>query len=178
MKTYLIHMSTAIEREELVKSIVDLTSAEIFEGIIVPGDGNRGCTLSHYYIYKQIPKDEDLLIFEDDCEIIDPSFITYIEEKKKCYDVVFIGVNSLGVDIKQRVLSYGTHAMWISRKALNAFIEYFPKAKAKAIDGIWNELEHVYKLKYFRPKDINRFVKQKEGLISYITGKPRITPEH
>ena len=178
MKTYVIHMSTATEREELVKSIVDLTSAEIFEGVIVPGDGNRGCTLSHYHIYKQIPEDEDLLIFEDDCEILDPSFVSYIEEKKALYDVIFIGVNSLGVDINKRVCSYGTHAMWISRKALNTFIQHFPKAKAKAIDNIWNELEHIYKLKYFRPKDNNRFVKQKEGLISYITGKPRITPGH
>lgn len=171
-------MSTATEREELVKSIVDLTSAEIFEGIIVPDDGVLGCALSHYYIYKQIPENEDLLIFEDDCEIIDPSFVTYIEEKKKRYDVIFIGVNSLGVDINNRACSYGTHAMWISRKALNAFIQHYPKAKARQVDRIWNELEHVYKLKYFRPKDINRFVKQKEGLVSYITGKPRITPEH
>lgn len=117
-------------------------------------------------------------IFEDDCEILDPSFVSYIEEKKALYDVIFIGVNSLGVDINKRVCSYGTHAMWISRKALNTFIQHFPKAKAKAIDNIWNELEHIYKLKYFRPKDNNRFVKQKEGLISYITGKPRITPGH
>lgn len=171
-------MSTATEREELVKSIVDLTSAEIFEGVIVPGDGKRGCALSHYQIYKQIPEDEDLLIFEDDCEILDPSFVSYIEGKKALYDVIFIGVNSLGVDINKRVCSYGTHAMWISRKALNTFIQHFPKAKAKAVDNIWNELEHIYKLKYFRPKDNNRFVKQKEGLISYITGKPRITPGH
>jgi hypothetical protein len=172
-KSYIIHISTATERAEIVKSIVDLTGAEVFEGIIIPGNGHKGCTMSHLTIYKQVPEDNDLLIFEDDCEILDPSFVTYIEEKKKQYDVVFIGINSRDFDINKRECSYGTHAMWISRKALDIFIEHFPKTNTEAIDHIWNEIEHIYNLKYFRPKEPYQFVRQKPGLLSYINGKAR-----
>jgi hypothetical protein len=88
-------MSSATDREHLVKSIVDLTGVTTFEAIVVPDDGRLGCNMSHREIYKQIPMGEDLLIFEDDCEIIDPTFIHYITSNKSTHDIIYIGVNSI-----------------------------------------------------------------------------------
>jgi hypothetical protein len=167
-------MSSAREREELVSSIIDLTNARMFEAIVTPDNGHIGCTSSHRTIYQRIPAGEDLLIFEDDCEVLDPSFMEHVEMNKKDYDIIYIGVYGV-FDTPDGYLtpsgSCGTHAMWISSRALNAFLN--TETHIKEIDHIWSFIEYKHNLRVLRPTPFDRFVRQKRGLISYITGTPR-----
>lgn len=176
-------MSTATERASLVQAIVDLTGAEVFEAVVLPENPGLGCATSHRTVYESVLREETavaavaavaeekaggLLLFEDDCRIVDPSFLALIEEKKTAYDLIYIGVNSTFRNYQRRLCSYGTHAMWISQKALRAFLAH-PSAK-KPVDHQWNEVEHAAKLKVWRPADPHKYVRQQPGLVSYITG--------
>jgi hypothetical protein len=160
-------MSSATERDGLVKSIVDLTNAEIFEAIVMD---NRvaGCIASHTEIYKRVPEGEDLMVFEDDCEIFDASFPQVVAENKHKYDLMYIGVNMNTTSGSKITGSYGTHAMWISPKAIKIFLKH--KHRNVPFDHIWNDIEKEYKLSVWRPSNIHQYVKQKSGLVSYITG--------
>jgi hypothetical protein len=173
MKRVIIHMSSATERASLVQALVDLTGAEVFEAVVVPENPVLGCATSHRTIYESVLRtpDEDLLLFEDDCMIVDPSFLALIEEKRIAYDLIYIGVNSRFLDHKRRLCSYGTHAMWISAKALRAFRAYPPSKKP--IDHLWNDVAYAAKLKVWRPTDPHKYVRQQPDLVSYISGSIR-----
>jgi len=170
MKRVIIHMSKATEREDLVQALVDLTGAEVFEAVVLPKNPVLGCAISHRTIYESVLVGEDaekgLLLFEDDCMIVDPSFLTLIEEKRTEYDLIYIGVNSTFTKEGQ-LGSYGTHAMWISAKALRALMAHPPSKKP--IDHLWNDVAHAAKLKVWRPTDPYQYVRQKPGLASYIS---------
>lgn len=164
-------MSSAKEREFLVKRIVELTGAEIFEAI-VKESGRDGCRLSHEAIYKGIPEGEDLLLFEDDCVVNDESFLDFVKNNKKKYDIIYIGVNHVHLDEnKKPYKSFGTHSMWISYKAIQAYFKY--STDCKEVDNIWCAVEHAYKLKVLRANPIDKYTTQHEGFISYITGQTR-----
>jgi hypothetical protein len=164
-------MTNAVERDSLVRSIVNLTGAQIFEAII-KRRGVDGCRISHTIIYCSVAEKEDILIFEDDCEIIDPTFMNLIPEFKSVCDLAYIGVNQS--EIKEgNMISYGTHAMWISEHAKKCFIDYVYKTKTQEVDNIWNEVEQMYKLRVWRPLESNKYVQQKSSLSSYITGHIR-----
>jgi len=170
-------MKSATERDFLVKRIVKLTGAEIFEAI-VKEDGRDGCRLSHETIYKGIPKGEDLLLFEDDCVINDESFLHFIKENKSKYDIIYIGMNHVHLDENNKPYkSFGTHSMWISYTAIQTYLEY--STSCKEVDNIWSEIEINHKLKVLRANPINKYIVQHEGFISYITGRPRrkVNPE-
>lgn len=62
MITKIIHMSSAVERNDLVNKIINLTGGTIFEAIICD-KGVDGCRKSHMEVYKQVPENKDLLIF-------------------------------------------------------------------------------------------------------------------
>jgi hypothetical protein len=110
--------------------------------------------------------------FEDDCEIIDDSFKDIIKKNKHKYDIMYIGVNYSYNDIGGPSYgSWGTHAMWISTKAIQLFLNY--NDNQNPVDHIWNEIERIYKLRVWRPFIKDKYVKQKTGLISYITNTPR-----
>ena len=165
-------MSSATERDELVERIVKLTGAEIFEAIVIKESGRDGCRKSHETIYKEIPEGQDLLLFEDDCVVKDESFLEFVEENKSKYDIIYIGMNHIIFNSdKTPRRSWGTHSMWISYKALQAYLRYSPSAKE--VDNIWGEVENKCKLKVLRANPINKYTNQREGLKSYITGKPR-----
>jgi glycosyltransferase involved in cell wall biosynthesis len=170
--SYIIHMSSAKEREGLVNKIVGLFGSTIYEAIVIKGNGVAGCLASHTNIYKLIPEGDDLLIFEDDCEIIDDSFKDIIKKKKHKYDIMYIGVNNSYADIGGPSYgSWGTHAMWISTNAIQLFLNY--NDNQNPVDHIWNEIERIYKLRVWRPYIKDKYVKQKTGLVSYITNTPR-----
>lgn len=175
MITKIIHISSATERDFLVERIVKLTGAEIFEGIVVKGngqDGRDGCRLSHEEIYKGIPKGEDLLIFEDDCVINDESFLDFIKENKDNYDIIYIGVNSVLLDKNNMPYkSSGTHSMWLSYNAIRIYLKYH--RNHKEVDHIWCEIEKLYNLKVLRANPITKYTVQHEGFVSYITGTLR-----
>ena len=170
--SYVIHMSSAKEREGLVNKIVELFNSVVYEAIVIKGNGVAGCRESHIDIYKKIPIGDDLLLFEDDCEIIDDSFKEIITKNKKNYDVIYIGTNNTFVDSSGMAYgSWGTHAMWISSKAIQLFLSNYDNIKP--VDHIWNDIERIYKLRVWRPYIKDKYVKQKTGLISYITDRPR-----
>lgn len=167
-----IHMSSATERSGLVSDIIALTNARVFEAIVTPRNGHIGCTRSHRAIYREVPVGEDLLIFEDDCEIIDPSFMEYVETHKKDYDIIYIGILSRFTTLNENWIpsgSYGTHAMWIGPTALKAFIN--TKTDIIQIDHIWSMIENRDKLRVLRAVPNDRYVRQKQGIPSYIRRK-------
>jgi len=162
-------MSSATERSGLVSDIIALTNARVVEAIVTPHDGRIGCTRSHRAIYREVPAGEDLLVFEDDCEIIDPSFMEYVETHKKDYDIIYIGLLSRFNSPNKYWIpsgSYGTHAMWIGPTALNAFLN--TKTDIKEVDHIWSMIENRDKLRVLRATPNDRYVCQKQGLPSYI----------
>jgi len=166
--SYIIHVSSATEREDLVNKIVELCNSIIYEAVVIKGNGESGCLASHTNVYKQIPHGDDLLIFEDDCEIIDDSFIEIIRKNKHNYDIMYIGITYNSTDIGGPIIgSWGTHAMWISSKAIQLFLNY--NDSDNPVDHIWNEIERIYKLRVWRPFIKDKYVKQKIGLVSYIT---------
>lgn len=170
--SYIIHMSSVKEREHLVNKIVEMFGSIVYEAIVINGDGAAGCRESHTDIYKKIPIGDDLLLFEDDCEIIDDSFKNIIKKNKNKYDIIYIGVthkstNSLNVTGGPKNGSWGTHAMWISSKAIQLFLNY--KDNQNPVDHSWNEIERIYNLNVWRPYIKDKYVKQKNGLISLIT---------
>lgn len=171
MKTYVIHMISAVERDELVNTIVNVTGATLFDAICIQGDGIAGCMASHTHIYKSLGPEEDVLVFEDDCEIIDPSFMYFIEHNKHAYDIIYIGTNHTFYT-PSGIGSWGTHAMWISPKAIRNFLQH--TATSRGVDNIWVDVEHIYKLNVWRPPHPYTYVIQKRGLISYVNGTPRV----
>ena len=112
------------------------------------------------------------MLFEDDCEILDPSFVDFVNNNKHNYDLMYIGTNRNLVKDSVIVGSWGTHAMWISARAIDCFLIH--ERKQKAIDNIWNDVEQQFKLKVYRPDPPNKYVVQKLGLKSLITGGIRI----
>jgi hypothetical protein len=170
--SYIIHVSSAIERKELVNKIVNLLNSIIYEAIVIKDNGVAGCLASHTDIYRKIPHGDDLFIFEDDCEIIDDSFIDIVKKNKHRYDIMYIGTCNTFIDTNGIAYgSWGTHAMWISTKAIQLFLNY--NDKQNPVDHIWNNIERINKLRVWRPYIKDKYVKQKLGLISYITNTPR-----
>lgn len=163
METYIIHNEQTTERKNLVAELQKKTGATIFPAIMM---SNRveGCHASHKEIY--IQSKEDILIFEDDCEIVSENFLEPIIFKDQ-YSLIYLGVNkniSFG--------SYGSHAMWISKFAKDCFIKHNQPITI-GVDIAWNNVEQYYKLKTYRPDPVNKYVQQKKGLRSLITGRIR-----
>ena len=119
-------MTSAIERNELVEKILQITGGEVFEAIVVPNNGHDGCLKSHTEVYKQVPENESLLVFEDDCVIRDETFLEFINKNKSDYDIIYIGVNSICKfnEKNEPIASWGTHSMWINSKAIKSFLHY------------------------------------------------------
>jgi hypothetical protein len=163
MKTYILHSETCTERDYLVQDILRRTPAVVFPAVMLP-NGGEGCTTSHFRMYEQ--DSDDVLVFEDDCEILSDDFLDPLCHREQ-YDLVYIGVNSI-----RPTGSYGTHAMWISAHAKKCFLEHNGDKK-RPIDHLWNEVEQQYKLRVWRPDPIDRYVQQKKGLRSLITGRLR-----
>ena len=170
--SYIIHMSSAKEREGLVNKIAELFNSVVYEAIVIKGNSVAGCRESHTDIYKKIPIGDDLLLFEDDCEIIDDSLKNIIKKNKRKHDLIYIGTNNTFVDSSGIAYgSWGTHAMWISSKAIQLYLSH--NDNIKPVDHIWNDIERIYNLRVWRPYIKDKYVKQKTGLISYITDRPR-----
>lgn len=158
-KIFIIHYDLCLERKPLVEKIVGMTGATVFSAI---KDRKIGCYLSHLTIYKS--KESDLIVFEDDCEILDKSFIDLLPSLIDQYDLVYFGVNHI---LKKG--SYGTHAMWISDYARQCFINNNGDIHIP-VDHMWNHIENKYNLRVWRPNPKDRYVRQKIGLKSITTG--------
>jgi GR25 family glycosyltransferase involved in LPS biosynthesis len=169
MRCFVIHAQDCWARKSYVKALVEKAGATIFDAIMDPLDGNNGCNQSHFAVYRLTGSDEDLLIFEDDCEIVSDDFLRPLELKDR-YDVVFLGVNSFGV-----TGSYGTHALWMSARAKARFLSYIETRKQPfpPMDHLWNEAIQACGLHVWRPSPVTKYVRQAKFVKSLITGQIR-----
>ena len=169
MKTYVIHAAISVDREPLVEELILQANAEVYPAIILL-DGREGCRQSHFSAYRSTS--EDVLVFEDDCEIIADDFLSPIPLFREHYDLIYLGYNSLC-----NSGSWGTHALWVSPRAKNCLFNWLPSYETvmPPLDLIWNHVEHTSPcesggLRVWRPADGRRYVRQKPGLRSIITG--------
>lgn len=167
---FVIHNSSELVRKPLVDKLVKLTGAKVFQAIML---NNRvdGCRQSHTAVYKLVKPDEPVIVFEDDCEVIDDSFMNVIQNHSSTHDIIFFGTNRTYYK-DNKVQIWGTHAIWISPYAKECFLKYRPIRLE--VDHIWNEIIVKYDLRVWVPPKHDMFVRQKLGLISTINGSPRV----
>jgi GR25 family glycosyltransferase involved in LPS biosynthesis len=172
VKKYVIHMPSSVDRDELVKNIINITGASIFDAICSKNP-IEGCARSHIEIYKKEPN-EPVIIFEDDCVILDKNILSLVDMYKDNHDIIYFGVNKSFLNDKRKIQSWGTHAMWISQKAKKIVVDDFNKnGFTIAFDLYLNKLCDSNNLRVWRPADITKYCIQKTGLKSTLTGKIR-----
>ena len=172
MKTYVIHMSKTKEREPYVKILKDTFGAEVFEGIsgekldsFLPGQ--VGCFQSHYAIYLSLPPNEDVLIFEDDCEVLDPSVKDLLRTLKRDYDIIYLGCYHI-YKKNGYTKSHGTFGYWLSSETVKLLLKDL--TMKEPIDHHLCTIAETYKLRVWRSTPKDKYIKQKVGLRSTICG--------
>lgn len=186
LPAYIIHNSKQKEREDIVKKLVEATDAKIVEAVWSTDDPVWGCRESHKKVAR-LAKEEhpfsSYLVFEDDCEIVDPSFLDLMVENPDV-DVLYFGVNGFCTHKLPFPLrhSWGTHAMMLSPKARDALLEKeekylqmkFPLGN-HPLDQLFCVMEHCEELKVWKPDErkMKKWVRQKPGLVSAISGAVR-----
>ena len=173
MKSYVIHLESAVERKPYIEKIQSILPTEIFPAFFTPENGHLGCTASHLELYKRHPND-GLLVWEDDCEILRDDILDVVNRYKSDHDIVYLGVNSKFKETpKSPEFSYGTHAMWLSPTAREKIQAMRHLVKTKEIDHLWNQTQQKFKLRAWRPDPIDMYCRQAPRLLSYITNKTR-----
>lgn len=161
MKTYILHLERATEREPYVKALQEQTGGIVIQGIDNPQDGRIGTRDSHLKVYQMCEEDEDVLVFEDDCIFHDPHCLEVLASHTQDYDLIYLGVNSEFHETPRGpLLSYGTHAMWISAYARKRILAYSQLVRTKEIDHLWNQVQTKYKLRVLRPDTPDKYVRQ------------------
>lgn len=161
MKVFVLHLEEAVERLPLVQELQRKTGAIAVPGIYNRQDGRLGTRDSHLKAYRMCGEDDDLLVFEDDCEIHDIRCLELLTNYKKDYDIIYLGVNSEFQETpKGPRLSYGAHAMWMSADARKKLLAYSQIVKTKEIDHLWNQVQTKYKLRVLRPDTPDKYVRQ------------------
>jgi len=175
MKAFVIHHSASTDRDDLVKTLVDATGAEIVEAVWFedPHKRKEGCAKSHIKVAQLADPNEPYLVFEDDCILADDW--ADVLDGKEDYDIVYLGVNSNGGT------PFGTHAMLIRPAAREAILEDTERLH----DAVWDTwaYDHIVHLLakqrnlrvWTPPEEAQwfRWAMQKKGMISTITGAPR-----
>jgi GR25 family glycosyltransferase involved in LPS biosynthesis len=151
-----------------------------------------GCAHSHIdLIHDALSKNEmALAIFEDDCDFRDTitqeELTTYISTANtldKPWDILLLGgteyVESKEVSAGYRQVGrfWGTHALILRERGMRAALKAFDAAQKEGTfllaDWMYNEAIRLESLVCYGPTDPFRFCRQKEGLMSYLTGKVR-----
>lgn len=174
--SFVIHHHESTDRDELVQDIVKKTKAIQMEAIWLDNK-QKGCSLSHVHVAKMALKLYPLkhyLVFEDDCVLSDDW-----EEALKgmeMADVVYIGYNG-----KCEHTIFGTHALYLSPKARDVIIDFTAEVAEDvvekwAFDHILTRLCRTKGLVVAMPKLEHKeiYAVQKKGLVSTITGNPRV----
>ena len=128
MKTFIIHLDSATERKQHVEELVKITGGEVVSAVkaylpenwLVKAPGHYGCRDSHIKCLEMA--EDDCLIFEDDCEIVDKSIFLMLPEMKHLYDFIYLG--ALPNSIVRSSEMYGTHSIWVSKKAKECFMKH------------------------------------------------------
>jgi hypothetical protein len=173
--SFVIHHSNHVERDEVVKDILEKSKATMFEAYLLP-DGLRGNLMSHVGVAKlarSMAPNKHYIVFEDDCELLD-----HWEETLKGaqeYDVVYIGYTD-----RCEKATFGTHALCLSPRARDMIIQkavfYANDTERKnAFDWILSKMCREEGLTVAMPKMEYRetFCRQKRGIKSTVTGEVR-----
>jgi hypothetical protein len=186
LPAYIIHNSNQTERKEIVDNLIQTTGAKVVEAVWNTQDPVWGCRESHKKVAvlaKEEHPDSAYLVFEDDCEIVDPHFLELIVENPDV-DLLYFGVNGFCVHkLPYRLQhSWGTHAMYMTPKVRDLFLnkeaEYlqlrFPLGN-HPLDQLFCVMEDKENLKVWKPneKTMKKWVRQKPGLKSAISGSIR-----
>ena len=186
LPAYIIHNSNQIERKDIVDKLIQTTGAKLVEAVWNTQDPVWGCRESHKKVAK-LAKEEHpesaYLVFEDDCEIMDPSFINLIPEHSKC-DLIYFGVNGYCIHMEPFPIkhSWGTHALYITPKVRDTILEKesiymtmrFPR-KNHPFDQLLCVMAFFEHWNVWKPDEafMNKWVRQKPGLVSSISGSIR-----
>lgn len=176
MKAYIIHHDQCLDRKDSVQELQQRTGAEIVDAVW-EDDRVKGCKLSHMKVAWQSKQDnpnKPYIVFEDDCEILEDNDV--ILSSLPDADVVYFGFNSMGYHKEGKYpLIFGTHALKISPKARDVILHYAEWSQ-EPFDHILSKLCHSFHLTVSHHDWSNRetYVRQRKGLISTITQKPRI----
>ena len=186
LPAYIIHNSQQVEREEIVNKVIQTTGAKIVEAVWNKKDPVSGCRESHKKVAKLAKEehpDSPYLVFEDDCEILDPHFIDILSEHLDV-DMLYFGLNGYCFHMKPFPLkhSWGTHAMMMTPKARDTLLEkealylkmQFPLGN-HPYDMLMCVMAERENLKVWKPDEtsMTRWVRQKPGLTSSISGNIR-----
>jgi GR25 family glycosyltransferase involved in LPS biosynthesis len=155
-----------------------------------------GCAHSHIDLIHDAlsKKDSVLAIFEDDCdfsdEITEKEIATYISRADtlgRPWDILLLGgteyVESKEVSAEYTQVGrfWGTHALILQERGMRAALKAFDAAQKQGIfllaDWMYNEAIRLDSLVCYGPTDPFRLCKQKEGLVSQLTGKVRNYPK-
>ena len=186
LPAYIIHNSDQVERKEIIEKLIQTTGAKVVEAVWNTKDPVWGCRESHKKVArlaKEEHPDRSYLVFEDDCEIVNPNFLELLLENPEV-DILYFGVNGFcthQLPFKLRH-SWGTHAMMMTPKARDIFLaneaEYlqmrFPLGN-HPLDQLFCVMEAKEDLKVWKPDErtMKKWVRQKPGLKSAISGSIR-----
>jgi len=154
--------------------------------------GNIGCTHSHIELIHRALKagDKSLILFEDDCEF-EPEVTTeimmnYIHTANTLgepWDILLLGGTEY---VETEILTseytkvnrfWGAHALILRERGMRAALKAFAASQKKGDflpgDWLYNEAIKLDGLVCFGPSNPFRFCRQKEGLLSYLTGTLR-----
>lgn len=155
--------------------------------------GNIGCTHSHIELIHRALKagDKALILFEDDCEFrpeVDSAAMTkYIHMANtlgEAWDILLLGgteyvdsAETSSPDYKKVTRFWGAHALILRERGMRAALKAFAEAQKRGDflpgDWLYNEAIRLDGLVCYGPADPFRFCRQKEGLLSYLTGTVR-----
>lgn len=186
LPAYIIHNYDQVDRKELVEKLIEATGAKVVEAIWSEKDPVWGCRESHKKvarIAKQEYPDSAYLVFEDDCEIVNSSFLKIILENLD-KDIVYFGVNGFCVHNQPFPLqhSWGTHAMMMTPKARDLLLTKESKYLEMEFplgyhpyDQLMCVLAECENLKVWKPNEqsMTKWVRQRPGLKSAISGSIR-----
>ena len=186
LPAYIIHNSGQTERKDLVEKLIQTTGAKVVEAVWNTLDPVWGCRESHKKVArlaKEEHPDSPYLVFEDDCEILDTSFLKLIDENKDV-DLLYFGVNGFCIHMQPFPIkhSWGTHAMYITPKVRDSLLEKeslymrmnFPR-KEHPYDQLLCVMTFFEHWKVWKPDEqsMYKWVRQKPGLVSSISGNVR-----
>lgn len=201
---YIIHMSEATEREELVKRTEEMFGAKRFEavkgqevllkysGLSHPhppepvSKGIMGCTESQYRVLRDFSDAEFIGIFEDDVHFITErkEIEDWLQQLPEGWDIAFLGttehVRSTPFNSETVKLTrfWGAHAVLFRKssipKVLATYDLYTNVKKMVCIPDWWFSWAiQDHGLNAYAPLNGKKFCYQKDGLVSYLTGKIR-----
>ena len=203
-ESYIIHMSSATEREEVVKVLEETFQAKRMEAVVGGSvsekyqnvkhplysqpvlPGAIGCIESHLAVLKQNLSEKPYIgIFEDDCVIVDTEFNSFLDKVPADWDMICLGTTesvkpfvSVNDQVNKIVRFWGTHAMIVKKEIVPKLFFTYERLMKEGVfpvaDWFYAFAIQEHNLNVYTPKNCKEFVCQKEGLVSYITGKKRI----